>query len=264
MYFKSRFNFDLCVCFVSEEETCSKDVQTEVTQLKIEAEQKKKQAEDLMAALEKKKTEAEERLRETHRKDKEVKELRDALDQTKKEMEEKEGELEELKRELDEVNQVLEEKSREADESVDKYCSLLVKMHKLEESDEGLKVRLEQFTATRRANEATTSHSTLTDNRRRSSRKSSSKQQEVGRDGNTENLVPPTAQRSQGSSPGKRGHCEVGDKDGVQEALHNLTKKLKASTMTTPKPRGEEEEFRPEGLPELVQKGRNIHLKFIT
>lgn len=200
-----------------------------MTQLKVEAE-------DLMAALEKTKTEAEE----------EAKELRDALDQKK-------GELEEVKREL-------EEKSREADESMDKYCSLMIKAHRLEESNEGLKVRLEQFTATRRADEAAF-HSSLADPRRRSSRKSSSKQQEAERDDDAENLVPPAAQRPlQGSSPGKRGHGEIGD--SVQEVLHNLTKKLKAGAMTTPKPGGgqEEDDFRPEGLPELVQKGRDTSL----
>lgn len=232
----------LSVICVSEEEKPKNVPTEEVTQLKMEAEQRKKEVEDLAAALEKKQTEAEERLKETEQRDKEVKGLQDALDHKK-------TELQGMKKELDEVNQLVEEKSREADESMEKYCSLLIKVHKLEESNEGLKIRLEQLNATRRANEAN-----INDTRRRSSRKSSTKRQEVEKDDNTENLVPSAAQ---GASPGKRGHGEVSDKDSAQEVLHNLTKKLKASAMTTPKTRGgqEEEDFRPEGLPELVQRG---------
>lgn len=212
---------------VSEEEK-PKSVQTEkVMQLKMEAERRKKEVDDLTAALAKNRREAEERRRETQRKDEEVKELRDAL-------EERAGALEEVKKELEEANQLVEEKSREADECLEKYCSLVIKVHKLEESNEGLKVRLEHFTAARR----------------RSSRTSSAKRHEAEKDDNTENLVPSAAQ---GPSPGKRGHGE----DSAQEVLHKLTKKLKAGAMTTPKTSREEEEedFRPEGLPELVQRG---------
>lgn len=230
----------------------SEDVQTEVNQLKMEAEERKKEVEDLTTALQQKRTEAEE-------KTKEVEDLKAALDGRKKELKERNRELEEMKSELDELNKVLEEKSREADESMDKYCSLIVKVHKLEETNDSLTTRLEQLTASQRADEAKT-HSSSTDGARcrRSARKSSSKPREEKLDDNTENMAPSTPQRSpEGSSSGKRGHRDISDKDSAQEVLHNLTKKIKANAVTTPRPRTEQEdeEFRPEGLPELVQRG---------
>lgn len=219
-----------------------------MSQLKMEAEERKKEVEDLKTALQQKRTEAEENT-------KQVEELKAALDGRKRELEERNGELEEMKSELDELNKLLEEKSRETDESMDKYCSLMVQVHKLEETNDALTTRLERLTASQPANE-TTVHSSSTDaaRRRRSARKSSSKPQEEKLDDNTENMAPSTPQRS---SPGKRGHRDIGDKESAQEALHNLTKKIKANAMTTPKPRAEQEdeEFRPEGLPELVQRG---------
>uniref|UniRef100_A0A3Q0RL32 Centromere protein F n=1 Tax=Amphilophus citrinellus TaxID=61819 RepID=A0A3Q0RL32_AMPCI len=158
---------------------------------------------------------------------------------------------EETKSELDEVNKLLEEKSKEADESMEKYCSLMVEVHKLEETNDALKTRLDQIS--QRAND---SHPSSTEGRRRSGRKSSARHQEEKMDDNTENTAPSTTQGSPLSS-GKRGHREISNKDSAQEALHNLTKRIKASAMTTPKSRAEQEdeEFRPEGLPELVQRG---------
>lgn len=218
-----------------------------MSQLKAEAEKRQKEVEDLKTALQQKRTEAEE-------KTKEVEELQAAFDGRKKELEERNRELEEMKSELDELNKLLEEKSIETDESMDKYCSLMVKVHKLEETNDALTTRLEQLTANQNAN-GSNIHSSSTDSThpRRSGRKSS---KHLG--DNTENIAPSAPQRSpEGSSSGKRGHCDISDKDSAQEALHNLTKKIKANAVTTPKPRTEQEdeEFRPEGLPELVQKG---------
>ncbi|MEQ2197660.1 hypothetical protein XENOCAPTIV_001685, partial [Xenoophorus captivus] len=239
-------------CMLSEEGRSSEELKAEATQLR--AEDRKKEVEELMSALKKMKTEAEEREQEFIDKDKEVKDLTAALEGMKKKMEEKERELEEIGQELDKVNTLLEEKSTEADESMEKYCSLMVKVHKLEESNDALKSRLEQATANQHANEAKIPSETC----RRSARKSSSKHQEEKTNENTENVVPTATPSSpQGSSPGKRGHNEISDRDSAQEALHNLTKKLKANAMT-PRARGEQEdeEFRPEGLSDLVQKGQ--------
>lgn len=207
--------------------------------------------EDLKSALQQKKTEAEE--------------LKAALDGRKKQLEEKNGELEEVKSELTELNNILEEKSREADESMEKYCNLMVKVHKLEETNDALSTRLEQLSASQHTNN-NNGHSNSSDGtqHRRSARRSSSRHQ----GDNSENMTPLTPliplKSPQGSSSGKRGHRDISDKDGAQEALHNLTKKIKANAVTTPKARleQEDEEFRPEGLPELVQKG--IHNSFVT
>lgn len=234
----------------SGEGRSSEEVQTEVNQLKMQAEETKKEVEDLKTALEEKRLQAEET-------NKEVEDLKAALDGRKEELEERNRELEEMKSELQELNNLLEEKSRETDESMDKYCSLMVEFHKLEETNDALTTRLEQITATKHTKEANV-HSSSSDSRRRSARKSVSKHQEIKLEDNAENMAPSTPQRSpQGSSSGKRGHRDMSDKDSAQEALHNLTKKIRANTVTTPKPKTqqEDEEFRPEGLPELVQRG---------
>lgn len=245
--------------FVTAERKSSQEVQTEVNQLKMDAEKRKKEVDDLKTALQQKKMEAEEKTIESQQKTKEVEELEAALDGRKKELEERNGELEVMKSELDELNKLLEEKSSEADESIDKYCGLMVKVHKLEETNDALTIQLEQLTASQRANEANIpSSNTEVTRRRRSGRISSSKHLQEKLDDNTENMAPSTPQRSpQGSSSGKRGHRDISSKDSAQEALHNLTKKLKANAVTTPKPRTEQEgeEFKPEGLPELVQRG---------
>lgn len=219
-----------------------------MNQLKMEAEERKKEVKDLKTALEQKRTEAEENT-------KEVEGLKAALHGRMKEFEQRSGELEEMKSELDEINKLLEEKSREADESMEKYCSLMIKVHKLEETNDALTTRLQQLTASQRANEANgLPSSTDSTHRRHSARKSACRRQGEKLD-DIENVALSTPQRSpQGS--GKRGHRDLCDKDSAQEALHNLTKKIRANAVTTPRPRTEqEEEFRPEGLPELVQRG---------
>ncbi|XP_010765706.1 centromere protein F-like [Notothenia coriiceps] len=228
---------------------------SDAVQLKEAAEQREKEVEDLKSALQQKKVEAEEKIVESQQKSKEVEELKAALDGKKKELEERNGELQEMKSEFDELNQNLEEKSKEADESIEKYCSVMLKVHKLEETNDSLTIRLEQLTASRPANESNVpSSSADATRRRRSGRKSYSKHPEEKLDENTENMAPLTLQRS---PQGKRAHRDISNKDSAQEALHNLTKKIKANAVTTAKPKSEQEddEFRPEGLPELVQRG---------
>lgn len=231
--------------FISGENGSREDLQGEVTQLRSEAEDRKRQVEELKMVLEKKRTEVEDGLRECREKQRELGELKADLKAKTEEIQEKDRELEKTRAELEELNSLAEEKSREADECMDKYCNLMVKVHKLEETNDSLKTQLEQMSANQRATEASSS-----DNRRRSARKSSSRHQEENR--NTENVAPSTPQAT---LSGKRGHCDINDKESAQEALHNLTKKIKANAVTTPKPRNDEDEFRPEGLPELVQKG---------
>lgn len=213
----------------------SEEAETEVKQLRLEAGQREKQVEDLKAGLQQRRAEAEQSGRK-------MEELGAALEARKRELEEKNGELERMRSELEELNGLLEEKSREADESVEKYCTLMVEVHKLEEANDALTTRLEQL-----ANNA---------QHRRSARKSPSKRQGGNAEDDTENVAPSTP-RASPSSSGKRSHRDIGERDGVQEALHNLTKKIKANVATTPRPRPEQEdeEFRPEGLPELVRRG---------
>ncbi|XP_061881910.1 centromere protein F isoform X2 [Entelurus aequoreus] len=175
-----------------------------------------------------------------------LKEARAEFEVKNKEVEELKAALEEVNGELKEVNQLVDEKTKEVDDTMNKYCSLMLEVHKLEEANEVLTTRLQHLTASKHANKD------KLHGRRRSARTSASVEEE-----NTENTAPPTPQRSpQGSTSGKRAHRDMRDKDSAQEALHNLTKKIKANAVTTPNRRSDqEEEFQPEGLPELVQKG---------
>lgn len=213
--------------------------EAESNQLKSEAEKRKKDMEDLKKALQQRESEAEEKTRE-------IVELEAALSGRKEELEERNEQLQELQN-------ILEVKSREADESMDKYCSLIVQVHKLEESNEALTARLELLSARQHADTGNGSSEGV--QRRRSTRKSAVKPRDESRSAGDENAAPSTPLRSpQGS---KRGHRDLGDKDGAQEALRKLTKKIKASAANTAKEGSEQEEedFRPEGLPELVQRG---------
>lgn len=211
----------------------SQEAQTENHQLKSEAEKRKKDMEELKKALQQKRSEAEEKTRE-------IGELKAALSGRKEELKERNEQLQELQN-------ILEVRSREADESMDKYCSLIVQVHKLEESNEALTSRLELLAASQHANGGSGASEDV--QRRRSTRKSAIKAREekVGNENTPSPLRSP-----QGS---KRGHGDLGEKDGAQEALRKLTKKIKANTANTAKERREEEDFRPEGLPELVQRG---------
>lgn len=212
----------------------------DLSKLKMAAEESEKEMQSLKVTLDMKMNEAQQN-------DKKVEELNSTLDVMKKELDSKTKELEDAKNDLNELNKLVEEKSQEADESVGKYCALMIEVHKLEEANSALSARLEQVSHKPPSQSST--HPNTTEGLRRSSRKSSSKLMTD----NSEN-IPCTPQRSP-MGTAKRGRCEVTDKDSAQEALHNLTKKIKATATTTPKPQAEDEDFRPEGLPELVQKG---------
>lgn len=204
--------------------------------------------EDLKKALQQKKSEAEEKTRE-------IVELKAALSGRKEELKERNEQLQELQN-------ILEVKSREADESMDKYCSLIVQVHKLEESNEALTARLELLSASQHANSGNGGSEDV--QRRRSTRKSAIKPREENLRVGNENAAPSSPLRSpQGS---KRGHGDLGDKDGAQEALRKLTKKIKANAANTAKERSEQEDedFRPEGLPELVQRGTLVQHYIIS
>uniref|UniRef100_A0A3B3RI32 Centromere protein F n=1 Tax=Paramormyrops kingsleyae TaxID=1676925 RepID=A0A3B3RI32_9TELE len=121
--------------------------------------------------------------------------------------------MQKLQMEIQELKGALEERTREADESTDKYCSLLVSLHKLEEANETLQ----------------------------------NQEEEAGR-------------KQDGQVSGKRqrapGPDENEEASKAQEALHNISKKIRAcATPQASRQPQVEEEFRPEGLPELVKKG---------
>ncbi|KAI4830073.1 hypothetical protein KUCAC02_001726 [Chaenocephalus aceratus] len=145
--------------------------------------------------------------------------------------------------------------SRERRSGRPEECSAAEEVHKLEETNDSLTIRLEQLTASRPANESNVpSSSADAARRRRSGRKSYSKHPEEKLDENTENMAPLTLQRS---PQGKRAHRDISNKDKRPGGPAQPDKEDQANAVTTAKPKTEQEddEFRPEGLPELVQRG---------
>lgn len=147
------------------------------------------------------------------------------------------GSCDATQEELQELKEALEEKSREADESMDRYCSLMVKVHKLEETNESLKNQLKQL-----------STQTKTPKTRRSLRSDKI---------DLENSKP--VEDKANMPAGKRQRAADDTPNKAQEALHSITKRLKAAA-ATPKATldVDDEDFRPEGLPELVKKGERL------
>ncbi len=147
------------------------------------------------------------------------------------------GSSDTLQEELQELREALEEKSHEADESMDRYCSLMVKVHKLEETNESLKNQLKQL-----------STQTKTPKTRRSLKSEKT---------DLENSKP--VEDKANVPAGKRQRVADDTPNKAQEALHSITKRLKAEA-ATPKATldVDDEDFRPEGLPELVQKGERL------
>lgn len=229
------------------EEVKNKEAQLEISQLQREAEKTKLDMEDLKKSLQQKKNEAGEQT-------KEVDELKAALSGKKQELMERNGELQELKNELTELKNLLEMKSTESDESIDKYCNLMVQVHKLEETNAALTTRLEQLSAGQKAKNGKGTSGCV--QHRWSARKLAIKPREE-----IENAASSTPLRiPQGS---KRGHSDLSEKDSPLEALPDLdlTKKLKTNLVNAAQEETDQEEddFRPEGLPELVQKGALVH-----
>ncbi|MBN3304345.1 CENPF protein, partial [Amia calva] len=57
------------------------------------------------------------------------------------------GNVEYLSMEIQELTQALEDKTREAEDSMDKYCSLMISLHKLEEANDNLRSQLAVLTS---------------------------------------------------------------------------------------------------------------------
>ncbi|XP_031436037.1 centromere protein F isoform X2 [Clupea harengus] len=146
--------------------------------------------------------------------------------------------VDDQKAELEELREALEEKTKEADDSMDRYCSLMVKVHKLEEANESLQNKVKQLTSQTSASKARKSTSASTQSEDKSS--------------NVENTRPEAREDPEGHASAKRSRALAETPVKAQEALQNLAKRLKAGA--TPQPRLREE-FSPEGLPDRVMKG---------
>ncbi|CAN2387427.1 Centromere protein F [Pristimantis euphronides] len=136
--------------------------------------------------------------------------------------------------EMEELKQLLEEKTLDADESVEKYCNLLIKTHKLEDANDTLKMQVELLNCRLKEMQAEKeepgpqslqSEETAGETQRRKSRRS-----------------------KQGNQTGKRRR-ESGNTEQslTPRAATKRVKKMESQRV--------EEEIEPEGLPEVVKKG---------
>lgn len=127
------------------DEVKNKAALIEINQLQHEAEKRNMDMEDLKIVLQQKKNEVEEQTKEAD-------ELKATLSGREEELMERNRDLQELKNELTKLKNILEVKNMEAHESIDKYCNLMVQVHKLEETNAALTTRLEQLSASQNAN----------------------------------------------------------------------------------------------------------------
>lgn len=116
---------------------------------------------------------------------------------------------------------------------MDRYCSLIVKVHKLEEANESMQNKLKQFTSKARRPTSAASQSS-----------------------DSENTRPTTREDPDGHASAKRPRALGETPVKAQEALQNLAKRLRAGA--TPQPHPQDEQFSPEGLPERVMRGAVI------
>ncbi|XP_063040363.1 centromere protein F isoform X2 [Engraulis encrasicolus] len=144
-----------------------------------------------------------------------------------------------LQAELVELREALEEKTREADESMDRCCSLMVKVHKLEEANESLQNKMKRL-------------SSSSSKGRRSTTSTSTQPEDTNSRTPGNNLDNSCREEPDGHASVKRTRAQAETPNKAQEALQNLAKRLKAGT---PQKGLVEEDFTPEGLPERVMKG---------
>ncbi|KAM8947175.1 centromere protein F [Pelodytes ibericus] len=168
----------------------------------------------------------------------------------------KDGEVDtaasDLLAEIEELKEWLEEKTLEADESVEKYCTLIIEAHKLEDANETLtkqvdllKLRLEQLEPSKEA--CSSSHKPdsplkACKGRGRKDRRST---------------------HSSGKQPTKRQRAQENIEDPQEQTFttptsQRVTKRVKktcSSLISTPQTPEEDAHFEPDGLPEVVKKG---------
>ncbi|XP_071996233.1 centromere protein F [Engystomops pustulosus] len=187
--------------------------------------------------------------------------------------------------ELEELRQCLEEKTQEADESVEKYCNLLIKTHKLEDANEALRrqvdllgARLREQEAKRGAQEAPMSQGAATEAKRGAQEapmsqgaateakrgaqeapmsqgaateaKRGAQEAPMSQGAATEDKKRRRSRRStQGKQQGKR------QREAENTELHPSTPQALIKRVRKTQSHSLEEEIEPEGLPDVVKKG---------
>ncbi|XP_069811716.1 centromere protein F isoform X2 [Dendropsophus ebraccatus] len=149
--------------------------------------------------------------------------------------------------EIEELKQSLEEKTLEADESVEKYCNLMIKTHKLEDANETLRMQVDMLRS--RLKEVEPKEGEV-----------EPKEGEVEpKEEEVETLPSPTKEaanevkkrrRSRRSTQGKQAGKRRRDSEHTPATPRAVSKRVKKTTSHSL-----EEENDPEGLPEVVKKG---------
>ncbi|NWI79805.1 CENPF protein, partial [Dryoscopus gambensis] len=151
---------------------------------------------------------------------------------------------EEMKLKLEELQESTEVKTREANESLEKYCSLIVKYHKLEEANEMLKTQV-SLLSTQLKQQTSDAVSSPLLNSDKSLTVSKQSVRESGSDGDTTKLS------------SKRQRCEDSRKDnGEPRSAPETSSKRKRQCDLSQNLQGwEDTDCELDGLPEIVQKG---------
>ncbi|NXQ11883.1 CENPF protein, partial [Peucedramus taeniatus] len=153
---------------------------------------------------------------------------------------------EEIKLKLEELQESMEVKTREANENLEKYCSLIVKYHKLEEENEMLKtqVRLLSTQLKQRASDVVSSPLLSSEKSLTQNSKHSVKDRRSDED---------TTKLSS-----KRQRCEDSRKDNKEPrspAPENSLKKKRKCDISQKLQGRDNTDCELDGLPEIVQKG---------
>ncbi|NWW23892.1 CENPF protein, partial [Falcunculus frontatus] len=152
---------------------------------------------------------------------------------------------EEIKLKLEELQETTEVKTREANENLEKYCSLIVKYHKLEEANEMLKTQV-SLLSTQLKQQTSDAVSTPLLNSDKSLRGSKQSVRERRSDGDTTKLS------------SKRQRCEDSRKDNGEPrspAPETSSKKKRKCDISQNLQGWENSDCELDGLPEIVQKG---------
>ncbi|NXD93691.1 CENPF protein, partial [Chaetorhynchus papuensis] len=152
---------------------------------------------------------------------------------------------EEIKLKLEELQESTEVKTREASENLEKYCSLIVKYHKLEEANEMLKTQV-SLLSTQLKQQTSDAVSTPLLNSDKSLTVSKQSVRERRSDGDTTKLS------------SKRQRCEDSRKDNGEPrspAPETSSKKKRKCDISLNLRGQENSDCELDGLPEVVQKG---------
>lgn len=158
--------------------------------------------------------------------------------------------VEDLMAEIKELKETLEEKNKEADEYLDKYCSLLISHEKLEKAKDMLETQVARLSSQSKLN---LQHSPLLNS-------------VVPEAFSAPSATEKKLSSSQSKASGKRQRSTGIREDGggtAPSTPETFSKKSRKAVKSGihPAEDARDTEFEPEGLPEVVKKGRHLKAK---